>query len=265
MGVALSELEYFCSLPWGSGRTPWLRDQSRQCKIASSGPTLQCWVLWASVCGTWPTCWVGFWYLRDFGRRIKNPNVTLIPKTRQHEQTRQGCCPGGGATPGLGLLCALAWGGSHCNARAPVSMVLRSETPKATETGPSQLSVTQRWPERDQKAGACSGEEAGAHTVRRGSLLAKCPSAATARPSQPLPDSLSLLPPPIAGSGILQTRQPTLQGKVSRYLLLLRPQRGLSEGRQKPGAVFVPEGSQLFEAKGHRMLGPSLAAHHLGP
>jgi hypothetical protein len=27
----------------------------------------------------------------------------------------------------------------------------------------------------------------------------------------------------------------------------------------------VPEGSQLFEAKGHRMLGPSLAAHHLGP
>lgn len=22
-----------------------------------------------------------FWYLRDFGRRIKNPNTTLTPKT----------------------------------------------------------------------------------------------------------------------------------------------------------------------------------------
>lgn len=162
------------------------------------------------------------------------------------------------------LMCFSLGGGSHCNARAPVSMDLRSQTPKATETGPSQLSVTQRWPERDQKAGACSGEEAGAHTVRRGSLLAKCPSAATARHSQPLPDTLSLLPPPMAGTGIPQTRQPTLQGKVSRHLLFLRPPRGLSEGRQKPRAVFVPEGSQLFEAKGHQMLGPSLA-HHLGP
>lgn len=51
-----------------------------------------------------------FWYLRDFGRRIKNPNITPNPKTQQHKQTRQGRCPGGGTTPGLGLLCALAWG-----------------------------------------------------------------------------------------------------------------------------------------------------------
>lgn len=80
------------------------------------------------------------------------------------------------------------WGAAPTVTPEHQSVYLRSQIPKATETGPSWLAVTHRWPERDQKAGACSGEEAGAHTVRTGSLLTKCPSAATARTSQPLSD-----------------------------------------------------------------------------
>lgn len=53
-------------------------------------------------------CWVGFWYLRDFGRRIKNPKVTPNSKT-QCGQKGQSFSPGG-TVPSLDLTCG---GSSH--------------------------------------------------------------------------------------------------------------------------------------------------------
>lgn len=122
--------------------------------------------------------------------------------------------------------------------------------------------LSDRWPERHQEAGACSGEEAVAHPIRAGFIAYKGPPVATSRTSQPLPD-YPLPSPTKEGQGHPKPGSLLSRGRC------LDISRGLggsfSKGRQKPGAVFVPEGSQLFEATGHRVLGPSLAAHHLGP
>lgn len=145
------------------------------------------------VCGTWSTCWVGFWYLRDFGKRIKNPNITLTPKT-QHEQTGQGCSPGGGTTPSLGLMCFSLGTAPHCNTKAPVSSTSGVRHPR---------------PQRQVLAG-CLSHRGGlreirkpvleAHTVRTGSPLT------TVQLPHPEPPNLcqiitSLLPPMAGGQG----------------------------------------------------------------
>lgn len=128
------------------------------------------------------------------------------------------------------------------------SPYLRSQTLKATETGPSCLPVTQRWPERDQKAGACSGKRQGPAQSAAGSSLGRAISSLIQNlPTTVVSMTIISLLPSMAGTG---TGTPhTFQGKASGCLLP-RPRTGLSEGRQKPGAVFVPEGSQLFEAVG---------------
>lgn len=144
-------------------------------------PTLKIWVTGALCTWRIANCWVGFWYPRDFGRRIKNPKVTPNPKTQ---------CGQKGQSFSL-VEQYPAWI-SHVWAAPTVvpkhrSLYLRSQTSKATETHPRHLSVTQGKPERDQKAGACSGKKTGALIVSCRITAHNHPSAVTFRTSQPLP------------------------------------------------------------------------------
>lgn len=155
--------------------------------------------------------------------------------------------------------CVLAWG------RLP------TVTPKHQSHIPQESDTQDH---KDRSRAGCLSHRGDLREIRKPVLArdphsqsrvttCNCP-AATSRTSHPLPDYHLPSPTNGRGTGTPQTGQPTLQGRCLD-ISPRGPPRGLSGGRQKPGAVFVPEGSQLFEAKGHGVLGPSLSAHHLGP